>query len=360
MQDSQGWPSALEKVTVAVQDLWRDRHGNPTRRDGRGKRWRVVVAGWPTTACRTRAEADRINAIRLTTTPPRPEDGRTVGDLVSVWLDGKRGLSPKGYEAAELAASYTRERWGDVSPSDVSAPDVQSWIASLRTAHGPASASLRHKVLQCLRGAMGDRADLSAVRTPREIRRDVHPLSIDELRVLAEEIGRGHRCDDSAALVWLLGTTGLRISEALALNVGDVDSARKRLRVHRSKTGRARDVPVPASVLAMLDLQRKPSEPLVRGARGRRLYKDSWRQRRFRPACDRLGWQGLRIHDLRHTAASLAIASGADVKAVQRMLGHASATMTLDLYGHLWDRGLDDVADRMEAMMSKGSSSASA
>ena len=59
----------------------------------------------------------------------------------------------------------------------------------------------------------------------------------------------------------------------------------------------------------------------------------------------------MRIHDLRHTAASLAIASGADVKAVQRMLGHASATMTLDLYGHLWDRGLDDVADRMDAMM---------
>lgn len=336
---------------MAVRDLWRDRHGNPTRRDGRGKRWRVVVAGWPTTACRTKAEADRINAIRLTTKPPRPEDGRTVGDLVSVWLDGKRGLSPKGYEAAELAASYVREKWGGVSPSDVSAPDVQSWIASLRTAHGPASASLRHKVLQCLRGAVGDRADLSAVRAPREVRRDVHPLSIDELRVLAEEIGKGHGRDDSAALVWLLGTTGLRISEAMALNVGDVDSERKRLRVHRSKTGRARDVPVPASVLAMLDLKRTPSEPLVRGARGRRLYKDSWRQRRFRPACDRLGWQGLRIHDLRHTAASLAIASGADVKAVQRMLGHASATMTLDLYGHLWDRGLDDVADRMEAMM---------
>jgi site-specific recombinase XerD len=43
----------------------------------------------------------------------------------------------------------------------------------------------------------------------------------------------------------------------------------------------------------------------------------------------------------------MAIQSGADVKAVQRMLGHASASMTLDLYGHLWDAGLDDVAQRM-------------
>lgn len=50
----------------------------------------------------------------------------------------------------------------------------------------------------------------------------------------------------------------------------------------------------------------------------------------------------------RHTAASLAIASGADVKVVQEMLGHASATMTLDLYGHLSADHLDDVADRMD------------
>jgi site-specific recombinase XerD len=48
-----------------------------------------------------------------------------------------------------------------------------------------------------------------------------------------------------------------------------------------------------------------------------------------------LGQAGLHPHALRHTAASLAIDSGADVKVVQRMLGHKSATMTLDLYGHL-------------------------
>ena len=60
---------------------------------------------------------------------------------------------------------------------------------------------------------------------------------------------------------------------------------------------------------------------------------------------------GLHVHDLRHTAASLAIASGADVKAVQRMLGHASAAMTLDVYAALWDKGLDDVAARMDSQL---------
>lgn len=52
-------------------------------------------------------------------------------------------------------------------------------------------------------------------------------------------------------------------------------------------------------------------------------------------------------HDLRHTAASLAISSGANVKAVQRMLGHASAAMTLDTYADLFEDDLDDVATRL-------------
>ncbi len=53
-------------------------------------------------------------------------------------------------------------------------------------------------------------------------------------------------------------------------------------------------------------------------------------------------------HELRHTAASLAIAAGADVKVVQRMLGHKSATMTLDLYGHLFTDRLDTIADALD------------
>jgi integrase len=62
-----------------------------------------------------------------------------------------------------------------------------------------------------------------------------------------------------------------------------------------------------------------------------------------------VGLAGLHPHALRHTAASLAIASGADVKVVQQMLGHKSATMTLDLYGHLFGDRLDEVADALDA-----------
>lgn len=68
----------------------------------------------------------------------------------------------------------------------------------------------------------------------------------------------------------------------------------------------------------------------------------------FDGAAASVGLDGLTPHAVRHTAASLAIAAGADVKVVQQMLGHKSATMTLDLYGHLFPDRLDTVADAMD------------
>lgn len=58
-------------------------------------------------------------------------------------------------------------------------------------------------------------------------------------------------------------------------------------------------------------------------------------------------------HDLRHTAASLAVSAGANVKSVQRMLGYASAAMTLDVYADLFDDDLDAVANALDAEAAK-------
>jgi site-specific recombinase XerD len=63
---------------------------------------------------------------------------------------------------------------------------------------------------------------------------------------------------------------------------------------------------------------------------------------------DALRLGGLPSDALRHAAASLAIASGANIKVVQQMLGHKSTTLTLDLCGHLFPDQLDEVADRMD------------
>ena len=71
----------------------------------------------------------------------------------------------------------------------------------------------------------------------------------------------------------------------------------------------------------------------------------------FDPACKALELTDVSPHDLRHTAASLAIQRGANVKAVQRMLGHASAAMTLDVYAGLFSDDLDSVAVALDPLV---------
>ncbi|MCC2028882.1 tyrosine-type recombinase/integrase [Microbacterium sp. YMB-B2] len=78
-----------------------------------------------------------------------------------------------------------------------------------------------------------------------------------------------------------------------------------------------------------------------------RTSKDSksW----FKSALKAAGLEPMTIHDLRHAAASLAVQSGAHVKTIQRMLGHTSASMTLDVYAVLFDTDLDQVSDALDA-----------
>jgi len=163
--------------------------------------------------------------------------------------------------------------------------------------------------------------------------------------------------------VLLVAYTGLRFGEAAGLRVGDLDLDRGRLRVETSlvevvgqleettpKSHRSRTVPVPRFLreqLAALAGGRNPADRLFTTKNGRSLRNSSFRQQVFDPAVRRAGLAPLTPHDLRDTAASLAVASGATVEAVQRMLGHASAAMTLDVYAGLFDDELDDVADRM-------------
>ncbi len=87
---------------------------------------------------------------------------------------------------------------------------------------------------------------------------------------------------------------------------------------------------------------------LVASREGRALRSKVSHEATLTAAAESIGVPGLSPHKLRHTAASLAIASGANVKVVQQMLGHRSATMTLDLYGHLFADQLDEVADALD------------
>jgi integrase len=79
------------------------------------------------------------------------------------------------------------------------------------------------------------------------------------------------------------------------------------------------------------------------------LRWSKWQPGFFKPAVRAAGLpEALRLYDLRHTCASLLIAQGASVKAVQAQLGHATASITLDTYGHLFPSEMEALADRLE------------
>ena len=121
------------------------------------------------------------------------------------------------------------------------------------------------------------------------------------------------------------------------------------------KSHQRREVSIPRFLVADLAEHiagKEPDDLVFGGIRNGQPLRVSTFRGPFSVAAAAIGIPDLYPHALRHTAASLAIASGADVKVVQRMLGHASATMTLDTYGHLFEDRLDEVASAMDAARS--------
>jgi integrase len=199
-------------------------------------------------------------------------------------------------------------------------------------------------------------------------------LAYEQIEALAEASGtlvtkynQPTACSPiNPAFIRLLAYTGIRWGEAAALRVGRVDLTNRRIRIASTfyeakggqleglpKSGKRRTVPIPEFLCPELDTltaHRQDSELLFRTRRGQSLRANNWRLREFNPAVTAAGLviPGFTPHKLRHTAASLAIAAGADIKVLQTMLGHKDASMTLDIYGHLFPDRLDDVAAALD------------
>jgi integrase len=184
-------------------------------------------------------------------------------------------------------------------------------------------------------------------------------LTLDEVERLADAAG------EDGDVIRLLAYTGLRFGEMAALRVRRADFLRRRLTIAEAvtevggrleygtpRTHQQRTVPLPAALVEPLARRcegKQVDDLLVTTPSGTVLRLRNWRRTVFDPAVRAAGLSAVTPHDLRHTAASLAVASGATVKSVQRMLGHASAAMTLDVYSGLFDDDLTALADRMDA-----------
>jgi len=200
------------------------------------------------------------------------------------------------------------------------------------------------------------------MKLPKVRRTEMHFLDAEQVEALAEAID--HRY---ATLIRFAAYSGLRPSELTALRVGRLDLLRGSARVVEAtpeidgrlhwggvKTHESRTVRLPRSISEELaaDLAGRPRDPealVFTAPLGGPLRPHTWVKSFFKPAVRAVGLpEGLRLYDLRHTCASLLIAQGASVKAVQAQIGHATASITLDTYGHLFPSELEALADRLE------------
>ncbi len=293
----------------------------------------------------------------------------TIEELASAWYDAQVQIK----ETTRSGYRYNLDRhvlptWGAYRLTEVSHAAVQAWVSTLGKSLGASTVRQIYLVLAgVLKFAVRDgrlpKNPAEGVQLPRLKKRPHGYLTHAQVRSLANEAGSW------GDLVLVLAYTGLRWGEMAALSSERVDFERRRLDISVAvtevrgalvwgtpKNHESRSVPVPALALTGLAERARISPSpatLFRGADGGVVRAGNFRSRVFSPALARCRkadptFPQITIHDLRHTAASLAVASGANVKAVQRMLGHASAAMTLDVYADLFDDDLDAVADAMD------------
>jgi integrase/recombinase XerD len=248
---------------------------------------------------------------------------------------------------------------GRTQVEDVTTTDVADYLAGLREGdaqHPPLAASSAGRAVVAVRGlhafalaegmTTGDPA--RAVRPPAPPRRLPKAISVPDVARLLDAAGVGPAALRDRALLELLYATGARISEAVGLDVDDLDLSRQREAADlaavarlRGKGGKQRLVPVGSfaadavsaylvrarPALAAASGRGQPSPALFLNARGGRLTRQgAWGA--LRAAATRAGLAEVSPHVLRHSFATHLLDGGADVRVVQELLGHASVTTT--------------------------------
>ncbi|MGX5655230.1 tyrosine-type recombinase/integrase [Geodermatophilus nigrescens] len=365
----------MASVAKRADGQWRARYRDAAGREhARHFRRKVDAQRW----------LDGVTAAIETGTYVDPRAGRVaVGEWAGRWLEGQAQLKPTTRARYRgILDGHVLPRWADRPLTTLAHAEIQTWVAEQRAAGmAPATVRKHFRVLSlvldlAVRDGRLARNPCTGVNLPRAEQARRRYLTHEQVHLLAAETARPrpdtrlpHReravMDSYRLVVLVLAYCGLRWGELAALKVARVDVARRRLEVVESvvevdgvlvwgvpKGYERRSVPVPAFLLEELRsyLQgRDPDDLLFTGLRGGGVLRNRiFRRAGFDRAAETVGLDGLVPHELRHTAASLAVSSGANVKAVQRMLGHASAALTLDTYTDLFDDDLDAVAHRLD------------
>lgn len=353
--------ATISAYMTANGKRYRVRYRTPDKRqtDKRGFKTKRDAEQWAASMETSKSRGEFIDATAARA---------TIDVLGTEWLATQTHLKPSTLRTQESAwRVHVQPAWGSRAVGSIRHSEVQTWVTDLSGKQKPTG------VIRCygILSAILDRAEMDRripsnparkVKLPRREKAKRAYLTHAQVRLLASH-AREH-----GTLVRLLAYTGLRWGEATGLRVGHLDMLRRRIHVSENavmvggtivvgtpKTHQNRSVPFPPSLsegLAVL-CEGKSRDDLVFGDGARHLRPPHSQRGWFVSAVkksqlDDLTFPRVTPHDLRHTTASLAVSAGANVKALQRMLGHASATMTLDIYADLFDDDLDAVADALD------------
>jgi integrase len=296
-----------------------------------------------------------------------PTDGRRlIKDIAETWKKARLGtLKPSSRAAMETAYRiHVLPGWGDRTVGGIRRSEISAWVGTLLEKK---SAQTVRRAVFVLSGileiAVDDRAisknPAQGVDLPAKQRKEPKYLTHAQVAALVREAAYPE-------LVNFLSYTGLRWGEVAALRIRNVDFEKSRALVSDNavlvngayeigtpKSGKSRMIVFPHFLLdGLLKLSKdRDGSEFIFGDSQPPVYPHAtsgWLVAAV-ASCqfDDPTFPTITLHDLRHTAASLAISAGANVKAVQRMLGHASAAMTLDVYADLFDEDLGHVADAL-------------
>ena len=308
---------------------------------------------------------------------------KPVAQYLERWLAEAvfHSVRPKTYENYDLCVRRIVPYIGHIRLRTLTPEQIQYALAKLRDA-GLASRTVRqvHMVLrralkQAVLWRMLPINPSDAVRPPRSDRTEMKTLTEDEVRrLLATTVGMR-----DYGLWALLVTTGLRLGEALALRWSDVDLEERRISVKRAvqrqrgaglvfvepKSARSRRiVPIPPETVKLLEDQRRSNRQDRRKAGDQWDEQDlvfpnpaghprdtSYRSVSFHAALKRAGLPHVRLHDLRHTAATHLLTKRVHPKIVQDLLGHSTIAITLDTYSHVMPPLATEASGHMSSLL---------